>query len=156
MWLLTLTSFVVLFTAKLALPRLSSDTQRYHSPISIGGESNSSVPSRSSVQLLPVQAFGWRGSTSRHFRHLPRPSPHWSMPASAQVFSCGRATAPHVVRSPVHLPQDLSQDPTVLLNSPLRRSDDAFGSRGWSSRSRQLAYLPPGSRRFAYAFSRSS
>ena len=52
--LLTLSSFVVLFTAKLALPRRSSDTQRCHSPIPTGGESIPSVPTRSSVQLLPV------------------------------------------------------------------------------------------------------
>ena len=60
--LLTLTSFVVLSTAKLALPRLSSDTQRCHSPIPTGGESISSVPTRSSVQLLPVGVWlAWSG-----------------------------------------------------------------------------------------------
>ena len=48
--------------AKLALPRLSSDTQRYHSPMSTGGESMSSVPTRSSVQLLPVGVWlAWSG-----------------------------------------------------------------------------------------------
>ena len=60
--LLTLSSFVVLFTAKLALPRRSSDTQRCHSPIPTGGESISSVPTRSSVQLLPVGVWlAWSG-----------------------------------------------------------------------------------------------
>ena len=47
-------------TAKLALPRLSSDTQRLHSPMSTEGESNSTVPSRSSVQLLRVW-LAWGG-----------------------------------------------------------------------------------------------
>ena len=47
-------------TAKLALPRLSSDTQRHHSPMSTERESNSTVPSRSSVQLLPVW-LAWSG-----------------------------------------------------------------------------------------------
>ena len=51
-----------MFTAKLALPRLSSDTQRCHSPIPTGGESISSVPTRSSVQLLPVSVWlAWSG-----------------------------------------------------------------------------------------------
>ena len=60
--LLTLSSIVVLFTAKLALPRRSSDTQRCHSPIPTGGESISSVPTRSSVQLLPVGVWlAWNG-----------------------------------------------------------------------------------------------
>ena len=45
------------------------------------------------------------------FRHLPRPSPRWSMPRAPWFFSCGRATAPPVIRSPVHLPRDLRPAP---------------------------------------------
>ena len=56
-------------------------------------------------------AFGWRGVASRHFRHLPRPSPRWSMPRAPWFFSCGRATAPPVIGSPVHLPRDLRPAP---------------------------------------------
>ena len=56
-------------------------------------------------------AFAWRGVASRHFRHLPRPSPRWSMPRAPWFFSCGRATAPTVIRSPVHLPRDLRPAP---------------------------------------------
>ena len=56
-------------------------------------------------------AFGWCGVASRHFRHLPRPSPRWSMPRAPWFFSCGRATAPPVIRSPVHLPRDLRPAP---------------------------------------------
>ena len=50
---------------------------------------------------------------SRHFRHLPRPSPRWSMPRAPWFFSCGRATAPPVIRSPVHLPRHLRPAPQV-------------------------------------------
>ena len=56
-------------------------------------------------------AFGWHGVASRHFRHLPRPSPRWSMPRAPWFFSCGRATAPPVIRSPVHLPRNLRPAP---------------------------------------------
>ena len=56
-------------------------------------------------------AFGWRGVASRHFRHLPRPSPRWSMPRAPWFFSCGRTTAPPVIRSPVHLPRELRPAP---------------------------------------------
>ena len=108
--LLTLSSFVALFTAKLALPRRSSDTQRCHSPIPTGGESISSVPTRSSVLLLHVGFWlAWSGFAP--FRHLPRPSPRWSMPRAPWFFSCGRATAPPIIRSPVHLPQHLRPAP---------------------------------------------
>ena len=58
-------------------------------------------------------AFGWRGMASRHFRHLPRPSPRWSMPRAPWFFSCGRATAPPIIRSPVHLPRHLRPAPQV-------------------------------------------
>ena len=108
--LLTLSSFGALFTAKLALPRRSSDTQRCHSPIPTGGESISSVPTRSSVLLLHVGFWlAWSGFAP--FRHLPRPSPRWSMPRAPWFFSCGRATAPPIIRSPVHLPQHLRPAP---------------------------------------------
>ena len=108
--LLTLSSFVALFTAKLALPRRSSDTQRCHSPIPTGGESISSVPTRSSVLLLHVGFWlAWSGFAP--FRRLPRPSPRWSMPRAPWFFSCGRATAPPIIRSPVHLPQHLRPAP---------------------------------------------
>ena len=56
-------------------------------------------------------AFGWCGVASRHFRHLPRPSPRWSMPRAPWFFSCGRATAPPVIRSPVHLSRDVRPAP---------------------------------------------
>ena len=56
-------------------------------------------------------AFGWRAVHSRHFCHLPRPSPRWSMPRAPSFFSCGRATAPPVIRSPVHLPRNLRPAP---------------------------------------------
>ena len=56
-------------------------------------------------------AFGWHGVASRHFRHLPRPSPRWSMPRAPWFFSCGRATAPPIIRSPVHLPRHLRPAP---------------------------------------------
>ena len=74
-------------------------------------------------------AFGWRGMASRHFRHLPRPSPRWSMPRAPWFFSCGRATAPPIIRSPVHLPRHLRPAPQVH-------------SRPWSSisRSRSCTY----------------
>ena len=58
-------------------------------------------------------AFGWRGVASRHFRHLPRPSPRWSMPRAPWFFSCGRATAPPIIRSSVHLPRHLRPAPQV-------------------------------------------
>ena len=50
---------------------------------------------------------------SRHFRHLPRASPRWSMPRAPWFFSCGRATAPPIIRSPVHLPRHLRPAPQV-------------------------------------------
>ena len=60
-------------------------------------------------------AFGWRGVASRHVRQIPPPppppSPRWSMPRAPWFFSCGRATAPPVIRSPVHLPRDLRPAP---------------------------------------------
>ena len=63
-------------------------------------------------------AFGWRGVASRHFRHLPRPSPRWLAPTSALVpHRDTPATAPPVVRSPVHLPRTSVQflKPTPAL-----------------------------------------
>ena len=50
---------------------------------------------------------------SRDFRHLPRPSPRWSMLRAPWFFSCGRATAPPIIRSPVHLPRHLRPAPQV-------------------------------------------
>ena len=111
-FLLTLSSFVALFTAKLALPRRSSDTQRCHSPIPTGGESISSVPTRSSVQLLPVGVWlAWNGFAP----FSPSSSPQSPLvdAASALVLPCGRATAPPIIRSPVHLPRHLRPAPQV-------------------------------------------
>ena len=110
--LLTLSSFVVLFTAKLALPRRSSDTQRCHSPIPTGGESISSVPTRSSVQLLPVGVWlAWNGFAP--FSPSSSPQSPLAMPRAPWFFSCGRATAPPIIPSPVHLPRHLRPAPQV-------------------------------------------
>ena len=111
--LLTLSSFVVLFTAKLALPRRSSDTQRCHSPIPTGGESISSVPTRSSVQLLPVGVWlAWNGFA----RFSPSSSPQSPLvdAASALVLllrSCHRAAHHSFSCSPPTAPPSSSSSP---------------------------------------------
>ena len=100
-------SFVVLLTAKLALPRLSSGTQRRLSPMSNGGESNSTVPSRSSVQLLPFRVWlAWSGFAP----FSPSSSPQSPLvdaherPGSTLPYSCHRAARRTFSRSP---PTDL-------------------------------------------------
>ena len=111
--LLTLSSFVVLFTAKLALPRRSSDTQRCHSPIPTGGESISSVPTRSSVQLLPVGVWlAWNGFAP----FSPSSSPQSPLvdAASALVLllrSCHRAAHHSFSCSPPRAPPSSSSSP---------------------------------------------
>ena len=111
--LLTLSSFVVLFTAKLALPRRSSDTQRCHSPIPTGGESISSVPTRSSVQLLPVGVWlAWSGFPP----FSPSSSPQSPLvdAASALVLllrSCHRAAHHTFFCSPPTAPPSSSSSP---------------------------------------------
>ena len=111
--LLTLSSFVVLFTAKLALPRRSSDTQRCHSPIPTGGESISSVPTRSSVQLLPVGVWlAWNGFAP----FSPSSSPQSPLvdAASALVLllrSCHRAAHHSFSCSPPTAPPSSSSSP---------------------------------------------
>ena len=72
------------------------------SPPSSRSPASAGIPSSAAVlclpemsRILPFQAarpfrywplaFGWRGLASRHFRHLPRPSLRWAMPASALV-----------------------------------------------------------------------
>ena len=111
--LLTLSSFVVLFTAKLALPRRSSDTQRCHSPIPTGGESISSVPTRSSVQLLPVGVWlAWNGFAP----FSPSSSPQSPLvdAASALVLllrSCHRAARHTFSCSPPTAPPSSSSSP---------------------------------------------
>ena len=111
--LLTLSSFVVLFTAKLALPRRSSDTQRCHSPFPTGGESISSVPTRSSVQLLPVGVWlAWNGFAP----FSPSSSPQSPLvdAASALVLllrSCHRAAHHSFSCSPPTAPPSSSSSP---------------------------------------------
>ena len=111
--LLTLSSFVVLFTAKLALPRRSSDTQRCHSPIPTGGELISSVPTRSSVQLLPVGVWlTWNGFAP----FSPSSSPQSPLvdAASALVLllrSCHRAAHHSFSCSPPTAPPSSSSSP---------------------------------------------
>ena len=111
--LLTLSSFVVLFTAKLALPRRSSDTQRCHSPIPTGGELISSVPTRSSVQLLPVGVWlAWNGFAP----FSPSSSPQSPLvdAASALVLllrSCHRAAHHSFSCSPPTAPPSSSSSP---------------------------------------------
>ena len=111
--LLTLSSIVVLFTARLALPRRSSDTQRCHSPIPTGGESISSVPTRSSVQLLPVGVWlAWNGFAP----FSPSPSPQSPLvdAASALVLllrSCHRAAHHSFSCSPPTAPPSSSSSP---------------------------------------------
>ena len=93
-----------LLTAKLALPRLSSATQRYHSPMPTGDESYFTVPSRSSVHLLPAGVFAGVEWLRAIFAAFLAPVPASRCPRepwlhTGIVFSCGRATAPPVVRS---------------------------------------------------------
>ena len=111
--LLTLSSFVVLFTAKLALPRRSSDTQRCHSPIPTGGESISSVPTRSSVQLLPVGVWlAWNGFAP--FSPSSSPQSQLVDAASALVLllrSCHRAAHHSFSCSPPTAPPSSSSSP---------------------------------------------
>ena len=59
-------------------------------------------------------AFGWCGVASRHFRHLPRPSPRWFDAASAQVLllrSCHRAARHTFSCSPPTGPPSSSSSP---------------------------------------------
>ena len=111
--LLTLSSFVVLFTAKLALPRRSSDTQRCHSPIPTGGESISSVPTRSSVQLLPVGIWlAWNGFAP----FSPSSSPQSPLVDAASglvllLQSCHRAAHHSFFCSPPTAPPSSSLSP---------------------------------------------
>ena len=111
--LLTLSSFVVLFTAKLALPRRSSDTQRCHSPIPTGGESISSVPTRSSVQLLPVGFWlAWSGFAP----FSPSSSPQSPLVDAAGALvlllrSCHRAAHHTFSCSPPTAPPSSSSSP---------------------------------------------
>ena len=122
--LLTLSSFVFLLTAKLALPRRSIDTQRCHSPIPTGGESISSVPTAHPFSYCPL-AFGRRGVASGHFRHLLRPSPRLSVPASALVSllrSCHRAARHTFSCSPPTGPPSSSSSPLPPFVQYFRRS----------------------------------
>ena len=85
----------------------------------------SSVPTCSSVQLLPVGV--WSGFAP----FSPSSSPQ---PRAPSFFSCGRATAPPIIRSPVHLPRHLR--PALHLLSASRK---AFPDRDWSRRLSSLA-----------------
>ena len=99
----------------LALPRRSSDTQRCHSPIPTGGESISSVPTRSSVQLLPVGVWlAWNGFAP----FSPSSSPQSPLvdTASALVLllrSCHRAAHHSFSCSPPTAPPSSSSGPLL-------------------------------------------
>ena len=147
-------------------PRRSSDTQRCHSPFPTGGESISSVPTRSSVQLLPVGVWlAWNGFAP----FSPSSSPQSPLvdAASALVlllrschraahhsFSCSPPTAPPSSSSSPLLPfvQSFSFPlvhvlPRILVLTPQRIRRTPSGSavhfarsdRGWFRRLSSLA-----------------
>ena len=113
------------------------------------------------AHLFSYCPFGWRGVASRHFRHLPRPSPRWLMPASALVllprschrasrrtFSCSPPTGP-----PRPSPQAHSRPSSTIPRSQARKHCHAFScSRQGVSGPRALQPLiftryPPRERR---------
>ena len=121
---------------KLALPRLSSDTRRCHSPMSTGGASKMAVPSRSSVQLSPLGVWlAWSG-----FAAPFSPSSLPTFLSSRQGVSEPRVTQPFIfTRCPppgrrIRTPSGL----TVYLHS-LSAVGKVYPDREWSSRSSSLA-----------------